>query len=102
MRETGGIKVESDTIRLCPGNPIFEMLEGDFVAIDFLSAELAVEGVKVQAMFAGNQRKRLVQIGAEFIRCARFAGMVAGGDESAAEGGVRVFKTADIVALPAV
>jgi hypothetical protein len=35
------------------------MLRLDFVAIHLLAAELAVERVEVQAMFAGDERERL-------------------------------------------
>ena len=74
----------------------------DFVAIHFFAAELAVERVQVQTMFAGNQRIRFFQIGTEFVRRARLAGMIAGGDQSAAERAAEIFKATHVVALPAV
>ena len=102
MGEAGGIEIEPSAVGFCPGDPVFEMFKGDFVAVDFLSAELTVEGVKIQPMFAGNERESFIQVGAKFVRSACFTGIVAGGDETAAERGVRVFKTADVIALPAV
>ena len=74
----------------------------NFVAIHFLAAKFAIKRVEIQAMFAGNQRIGFFQIGAQFIRRARLARIIAGGDESAAERAAEIFKAAHIVALPAV
>ena len=78
------------------------MFGADFVAIHLLAAEIAVERVQIETVFAGNQRQRLLGIGAEFLRRARLAGIIAGGDESAAECPAEIFKAAHVVALPAV
>ena len=102
MRKAGGIEIQAESILLRPRNPVREMFRRDFVAVDFFAVELAVKGVQVQAMFAGDQRKGFLQIGAKFFRRARFAGIIAGGDQSAAERAAEIFKSADIVALPAV
>lgn len=61
------------------------MLRQDLVVIDLLAVELAVERVKVQAMFAGDEREGLVEIGAEFLGCAGFAGIISGDGDAAAE-----------------
>ena len=53
-------------------------------------------------MLAGNERERVIEIGAKFIGGAGLAGVVAGDGEAAAEFVTRVLETADVVALPAV
>ena len=52
-------------------------------------------------MPAGDQRQRLFEVGAQFVRRAGLAGVVAGDREPAAEFVARVFESADVVALPA-
>lgn len=52
-------------------------------------------------MFAGDERQRLLGVGAEFLRSASLAGVIAGGNESAAERPAEIFKAAHVVALPA-
>ena len=53
-------------------------------------------------MLAGDERKRLVEVGAKFIGRAGFAWIVSGHRNAAAESFAGVFKTADIITLPAV
>ena len=77
------------------------MLGLDLVAIDLFAAELAVERVQVQAMFAGNERERLVEIGPEFIRSARLAWVIAGHGDTTAKTFTGVFKASYVIALPA-
>ena len=78
------------------------MRRRDFVAVHFLAAELAVERVQIQTMLARDERISFFQIGAEFIRRARLAGIIAGGHQPAAERAAEIFKAAHVVALPAV
>ena len=78
------------------------MVDGNLIAVDFLPTEFAVEGVEVQSMFAGNQRERFIQIRAQFIRGPRFARIVSGRNQSAAEARSCVFEAANVIALPAV
>ena len=52
MREVGRVEVEADAERLCPVDPAGEMFGADFVALDVLAAELAVERVEVEAMLS--------------------------------------------------
>ena len=61
------------------------MLRLDCVAIDLLPAEVAVEGVQVEAMPPGNQRERLFGVGAQLVGGARLARVVAGRGQSAAK-----------------
>jgi hypothetical protein len=101
MREAGGVEIQADADFLGPVNPVLEMLRLDFVAVHFLAAELAVERVQVEAVLAGNERQRLLGVGAQFVRRAGLAGIIAGGDEAAAERAAEIFKAAHVVALPA-
>ena len=52
------------------------MFRLNLVAIHFFAGKLAVERVQIQAMFAGNQRIRFFQIGAQFFRRARLPGII--------------------------
>ena len=67
-----------------------------------LAADLGVDRVQVEPMRAGDQRERLFEIGAQLVRRARLAGIVAGDRQAAAELFARVLEAADVVALPAV
>ena len=78
-----------------------EMLRLDFVPIYFLPAELAVERVQVQTMFARNQRECLIEIGAEFVGRAGFAGIISGGNNAARKRAAEILKAAHVIALPA-
>ena len=51
---------------------------------------------------AGNEAVSQVQILPQLVRVARFAGIIAGGHNAAAQASVRIFKAADIIPLPAV
>jgi hypothetical protein len=102
MREAGGIEIQADAERLGPVNPVLEMLRLDFVAVHLLAAELAVEGVEIEPVRAGNERQRLLGVGAEFLGRAGLAGIIAGGHDAAGERAAEIFKTAHVVALPAV
>src|SRR5262245_40992365 len=71
-----------------------------FVAFDTFAAGLGIRRVEAQAMFAGDERKCLSEIAAQFVRCSSFARIIARDSQPAAESSVRIFKAADIVALP--
>ena len=81
---------------------ILEMLNGNLVAVHLFPAELAVERVKIQAMFARNEREGFFQVRTQLVRCPRFAGIISRGGQSATESATGVFKSAEVVALPAV
>ena len=102
MREIRGIEIQTEPVLFGPGDPVLEMFGRDFVAIHFLAAKLAVEGVQVQAVFAGHKRQRQVQISAQFFRRAGLARIVAGHGQTVAQRAAGVFETAHIIALPAV
>ncbi len=101
MREAGGIEVQAEAIGFRPADPIQEVLGFDFVAVHAFAAELAINRVHVHAMFAGNQRKGLFDVGAQFVRRARLAGVIARYGKAAPERVAEVFETADVIALPA-
>jgi hypothetical protein len=62
-----------------PIDPALELIDGVFVALDFLPVEVGVAGVEVEAVFAGDERERLVEVGSELGQVAGLAGVVAGG-----------------------
>ena len=101
MREARRVKIHAESVDPGPGDPIAEMVRCDGVAVNPPGAELSITGVKVHAMCAGNQCQRFLQIGAEFVRRAGLAGMIACDRKATAERLARVFKSAHIVALPA-
>ena len=72
------------------------------IALDLAAAGLGVAGVEVQAVRAGQERQRLVQVGPQLVGRAGLAGIVAGDRQAAAELLARVLETADVVPLPAV
>ena len=102
MGEIGGIEIQTEAVLFGPGDPVLEMFGSDFIAIHLLAAELAVEGVQVQPVFARHERQRQVQISAQFFRRAGLAGIVAGHGQTVAQRTAGVFETAHVVALPAV
>ena len=72
------------------------------VAFDELAAEIAVNRVQVEPVRSRNQAQRGVEVSAEFLGGAGFAGIIAGRlNASAAQGRRRMFESADIIALPA-
>ena len=102
MREARWVEIEPDALGLGPINPVLEMLRLDFVAVHFLAAELAVKRVQVQTMLAGDEGERPVEVGAEFVGRAGFAGIISRGHNAAGERAAEILEAADVVALPAV
>ena len=97
-----GLKSRPTPVALGPRQPAGEVVGFDGVAIDLAPAELAVDGVQVQPVLAGQQAVGEVQVGPQLGRRAGLAGVVAGGDQPAAEGAGVGLEAADVVALPAV
>ena len=102
MGEVGLVEVEPEFLFLRPGDPVFELRDGERVAFDLLAVHLGVTGVQVEAMAAGSQRHGLLEVRAQFARRAGFAGIIAGDGEAAADRAAGVFEAADVIALPAV
>jgi hypothetical protein len=87
---------------LGPIHPGGEMLRLDGVAVHEFAGEVAVDGVEIQAMAAGQKLVDEIEVAAKLVEGAGLAGVVAGGlDATPRESGVGFFKAADIVALPA-
>src|SRR5690606_30620687 len=103
MRETGRIKIHAvQTDRLAPVHPRGEVARLDGVALDRLSAEVAVDRVQIEAVPTGQQLVNEFEVLTQLVDGAGLAGIVAGGLDAAGERGVGALETADIVALPAV
>ena len=80
------------------------MFRRNLIAIHFLAAEFAVEGMKIQAVLAGDERISLVLIGAQFIRRTGVAGLdVVRSHQSAARAFRQNFSNPPhVIPLPAV
>ena len=78
------------------------MLHGALVAVDELVAEVAVDFVEVEAMLAGDEAHSVEHVGAQLVDIAGFTGIVAVNLDAAGKGTAAVFKTGDVVGLPAV
>ena len=100
--EIGRVEVHADPPGLRPVDPASEMFGLESVALDLPAAGLGIAGVEVQAMRAGQERQRLVQVGPELVGRAGLAGIMAGDRQAAAELLAGVLESADVVALPAV
>ena len=101
MRKERRVKVQAETARLGPVQPAGKVLGGELVPIDAFAKSLGVDGMKVHAVGAGNEGEGLVEVGAEFVGVAGFAGIVAGGLDAAAGKARGTLETADIIPLPA-
>ena len=78
------------------------MLGFDLISVHGLAAELAVDGVQVQAVLARYQRERLIKVRAEFIGIAGLAGVVAGDSQPPTQDpDIGLLEAADVIALPA-
>ena len=99
--EAGGVEIETQPVLFRPIDPPLEVGDLDLVAVDLLAAELAVDGVDVEAVFAGQQRVDQFKVGAQFLRVAGLAGVIAGHRQPAAEFGNGLLEAGDVVALPA-
>ncbi len=71
------------------------------VALDW-GVGFEVDGVQVEAVCAGQQAVDHVQVAAQFVGVAGFAGVVAGGGDAAGERAAGVLEAAHVIALPAV
>ena len=71
------------------------------VAVHLAAAHLGVAGVEVEAVAAGNERERLLEVRPQFVGRAGLAGVIAGDGQAAAERLAGVLEAADVIALPA-
>ena len=79
VAEAGGIKIDAPLALCGPVNPRGEVGNSERVAVGERQPVAGVAGVQVQPQRAGNQRGGEVEIGAEFVRRARLARIIAGG-----------------------
>src|SRR5882672_4141961 len=101
MREARGIEVKAEAVGFRPVDPVPEVAGFDFVAIHALAAALAINRVQIHAMFAGDQRKGLLDVGAQLVRRARPAGVMTGDGKAAPGRDAEIFETANVITLPA-
>ncbi len=77
------------------------MLRGKLIAVHALATGFGVKGVQVHSVFAGNQKKGLLQISPQLVRCSRLAWIIAGDRQAAAEFSAGVLESAHVISLPA-
>ncbi len=77
------------------------MLQLHFVAVNFLTAELTIDFMEVDAVVATEKRAYFQKVGTELIDIAGFAGIVAVYLDTAGEVTAR-FESGNVVGLPAV
>ena len=103
VREERRVEVYAHFSVFAPVYPALEVAVVDFVALDALAAEFAVNGVQVKTRRPGDILHCLVDVSAELFGIAGFAHIVARRlNAVAGKRGVGSFETADVVALPAV
>ena len=101
MAEEGGVEIQAHVVLLGKLYPLGKVLGLQLVAVDRLAIEDGVDGVKIDLLFAGDQLQSDLQIGHQLFGSAGLAGIVAGGLDTAGEGAAQVFKTDNVIALPA-
>ena len=102
MREQRRVEVQAVFVRRGPTDPVRKVLRAQLMAIDLAAMGFGVHGVQAQAMRTGDQAVHFIEIAAQFIGCARLAGVVARGRDTAAKAAIEILEAAHIVALPAV
>ena len=103
MGEERGVEIDAvQPDLLGERHPRFEIFGGIFVPVHLalVRAEDRVTGVKIQTLFAGNQRKRLFDVLFEFFEISRPAGIVARDLQTVAQS-ARPVESHDVVTLPA-
>jgi len=78
------------------------MFRADLVAVDFFSAELAIDRVEAETVLSGDEGEGLGGVRAELVRRAGLARVVAGGEDAAGQRAPGVLEASDVIALPAV
>src|SRR6267142_961188 len=102
MRKKRRVEIQAQPVLLRPLDPALKMLRRKFIAVHWISAGLRIKRVQVQSMLAGNERKRLVQVRAQFGWRACFARIITGDSQPTAKGACPILKSAHVIALPAV
>ena len=102
VRKVSWIEVHAQVVGLGPIDPALEVLGLDLVAVDVRPAVIEVAGVKIEAMVAGDDAERLLDVAPQLGDGASLPGIVAGGLNAAARQ-LRAcgFESAHVIALPA-
>ena len=101
MGEEGRIEVEAKSLFLRPVDPALEMGHLELVPVHHFAIELAVTGVEIQSVFAGEERVNLFEILPQFVRSAGATRIVARHGNSAAQASFARFESSDVIPLPA-
>ena len=103
MREEGRVEIAAEASFLTEADPLREVLRFQLVAVRPLAVlEDRVACVQVHLRPSGDQGKHLVEVGHQFFRRPRSAGIVAGGLDAAGEGLARIgIEASHVVSLPA-
>ena len=96
-----GIKIELQSVLFGPLHPTGKVIGSNLVTIDLLTAEIAIHLVQIDAMRTGQQRFHFKQIGTHFVDIASFTGIISRSLYSAGQFAVGIFKSRNIVGLPA-
>ena len=103
MREVGRVEVEPDAERLRPVDPAGEVLGTDRVTVDEPCRRTRRSSAcRLKRWVPGMSDNASVGVGAQLVRRARLARVVAGRREAAPESGAELLEPLDVVALPAV
>lgn len=100
MRKAGGVEIEPKILLSRPVNPTLEMRRLDGITLH-APFGFEIDSVKIEAMPAGNERKRNFKIGTEFRRSACTARIIARGLDPARQIGIGILEAENIVTLPA-
>ena len=104
MAEQRGVEVDAEAVLLSPSHPRLEVLVLDLVAVDpgVLVGEDGIAGMQVDALLAGDEAARLLEVGRQLLEGAGAARVVARGHDAAGGRIVLLVEAHDVVALPAV
>jgi len=100
--EVGRVEVEAQALSHGPVQPVAELLQRVRVPIHRAAALFGVAGVQVELLPAGDELKRLVDVGAQLPCVPRAAGEVSGGGDAARRAAALALAARHVVALPAV
>ena len=103
MREETGIEIHTDSPGLRPIDPSLEFGNAVVTPLLFLTTKLRVTGMEIETVLSRNQREGFFQILPKFRRSSSLTGIVSRrGKAASGEVGGVVFKSPDIITLPAV
>ena len=101
VREAGWVEIQAQLVGFRPRHPVFKVRRFDLVTRD-RRVRFQIDSMQVQPLRPRDQAQRQLQVGAQLGGVTRFARIVAGGLNAPRQRAARVFKTGNVVALPAV